>query len=190
MTEAEITAKYLAGLVRAADREILDLEAQLAERRKRRHYLHVTHLEIKRGFDMPLEAAKSEPIEEQPAAEQSKRTRRRGRQQDPHTQTIIKAIEAFMFKAGKPVHRKELLRMLKETEGIFMDALDPMRTLSGYLSAYDQFVNASPGSGDWTLSEMANLKVGENEGEKEERLPDIVNLNVYKNETRKNGGNG
>ena len=189
-TEAEIAAKYVAGLIRNKDDEMMVLQTKMNGLREERYYLQYAFTEIQDGFDVTApNAAASEPIAEQPKADKPKR-RRRGRQKKSHAQLIIEAMEAFMSKVGRPIYRQYIFNAVLATDGIYMDVADPVRSLSWYLTSCDQFINTHRGEGIWSLPEYADrppIRKGEwNEMEgsrEEETLPDVVQLNVYQQET-------
>ena len=182
--EVEMTVKYLVGKIREADAEILDIQEQLTGMRGRRETLHTVYMEAKADLDAQAAPDRSVVEELPPPPASRKRRRRGGRQQDPHTKKILDAMERFMLDAGEPVGRKAILAMLKETDGIYFSALDPMRTVSGHLSNHDQFVNTHPGKGLWTLRELVDNPIP-----KEEPPSDVVQLNVYQQETNKGRNN-
>ena len=193
-TEREITIKYLGTILQKKDREIEGMQAALNRERAYRQEVHSVRMGLM-GMTALEASAVSEPeptavVEEEVKASSRDKPKRRGRGRtpDPHTQKIISAMEEFMSKEDGEVHRNEIMAMLENTEGVFMDAASPMNTLGGYLSSYPQFVNTRPNKGWWALREVAERI--KNESKKEDKPPpEILQLNAYPQETEQGRNN-
>ena len=85
------------------------------------------------------------------------------------------------------MRREAILDRITKDESIVMNAKDPLNLLGQYLSRDARFKNV--GKGTWALRESGRVR-SEDMDNGESRLPDIVNLNVYKNETQENDRNG
>ena len=205
-TEAERTAKNLAETVREKDAAIRDMQRKLNGLRTLRESLHNSYLYFRGQLDMaPLEAASPEPaiatVEEREQVkmgreERPKPQRRRGRKPDPNTKLAIATMEAFLSRTKRPTHRKFILQKLEATEGVHID----MNAISGYLSWHSQFMNTHPGDGLWSLPEYVDnppiwedddleFELAKVEESDVASLPDVVNLNVYKQETKEGRNN-